>query len=123
MVGERFTSPQLYGCSCILLGAVVASSGYLFLPTTSPPPHNTSTDITDTTESTDSRTSGGMALPVAIILYLASVVPSAFSNIYKEQRMKERDMNEYHTSSVVSFWQLWIGFAFLPLLSLPSLGA
>jgi drug/metabolite transporter (DMT)-like permease len=125
-MGDKFSHTQLYGCACILAGAIVASSGYLFLP------HQSADNVDDMTTDTngndidvDNTTStmhGGMALPAAIILYLASVVPSAFSNIYKERRMKERDMNEYHTSSVVSFWQLWIGFAFLPLLSLPSLG-
>lgn len=115
-IGDKFSNAQLYGCGCILAGAIVASSGYLFLPKHS----DEATGITD--DQSSSSTSHAMALPVAIVLYLASVVPSACSNIYKEQRMKERDMNEYHTSSVVSFWQLWIGFAFLPLLSLPSLG-
>lgn len=114
-MGDKFSNTQLYGCFCILAGAIVASSGYLFLPHQSP-------DNIDANADVDIVPHGGMALPAAIILYLASVVPSAFSNIYKEQRMKEQDMNEYHTSSVVSFWQLWIGFAFLPLMSLPSLG-
>ena len=111
-MGDKFSKTQLYGCFCILAGAVIASSGYVFLP------HK---DIDDS-GAEDSPDHGGMALSAAIVLYLASVVPSAFSNIYKEHRMKECDMNEYHTSSIVSFWQLWIGFAFLPLLSLPSLG-
>ena len=115
-MGDKFSKTQLYGCFCILAGAIVASSGYLFLP------HQTADHAAPPDSSSDGAPHGGMALPAAIILYLASVVPSAFSNIYKERRMKERDMNEYHTSSVVSFWQLWIGFAFLPLLSLPSLG-
>ena len=112
-MGDKFSSSQLYGCFCILAGAIVASSGYLFLP------HQKSDKYDPESESSSH---GGMALSAAIVLYLASVVPSAFSNIYKERRMKESDMNEYHTSSIVSFWQLWIGFAFLPLLSLPSLG-
>jgi drug/metabolite transporter (DMT)-like permease len=114
-MGDKFSNTQLYGCFCILAGAIVASSGYLFSP-------HQSSDNSEIPSDAESTGHGGMALPAAIILYLASVVPSAFSNIYKERRMKERDMNEYHTSSVVSFWQLWIGFAFLPLLSLPSLG-
>jgi hypothetical protein len=96
-MGDKFSNTQLYGCFCILAGAIVASSGYLFSP-------HQSSDNSEIPSDAESTGHGGMALPAAIILYLA------------------RDMNEYHTSSVVSFWQLWIGFAFLPLLSLPSLG-
>ena len=36
--------------------------------------------------------------------------------------MKSENLNEVHTSTLVSFWQLITGFAFLPLLSLRELG-
>ncbi len=58
----------------------------------------------------------------AVILYFISVIPSALSNIYKEGKMKEQDMNEVHTSTIVAFWQLWFGFMYLPLMFLPALG-
>ena len=63
-----------------------------------------------------------MAVSAAIVVYFLSVLPSAFSNIYKEQQMKVHNMHEVHTSTLVSFYQLWIGFCFVPLLALPALG-
>lgn len=106
-LGTTFEKYQLWGSGLILLGAVAASSSYLF---------NSSGLL-------DKPTSGhGISLSVSIALYFISVIPSALSNIYKEGKMKEMDLNEFHTSTIVSFWQLWVGFAFLPLMSLPSLG-
>jgi drug/metabolite transporter (DMT)-like permease len=108
-LGTTFERYQLLGSGLILTGAVIASSDYLF---------SSSTPL-----SSSSVISGhGMSLTVSVTLYLISVIPSALSNIYKEGKMKERDLNEFHTSTIVSFWQLWVGFAFLPLMSLPSLG-
>lgn len=98
---------QIWGSIFILLGAIVASANYLF----------TSSDST-----TDTTSSSTAVVSVAVIIYVLSVVPSAVSNIYKEQKMKEQDMNEVHTSTLVSFWQLWFGFIYLPLLALPQLG-
>ena len=71
---------------------------------------------------TGNTNAGATAATAAITLYFISVIPSALSNIYKESKMKEQDMNEVHTSTLVSFWQLWFGFMFLPLMSLPALG-
>mmetsp|Transcript_8447 Transcript_8447/g.12591 ORF Transcript_8447/g.12591 Transcript_8447/m.12591 type:complete len:546 (+) Transcript_8447:183-1820(+) len=119
-LGSQFERYQIYGSVLILIGAAVASSDYLFYPSH----HGSHIDPSaDADAPDDNQThSGGIDLPVAISIYLISVVPSALSNIYKERKMKELDMNEVHTSTIVSFWQLWIGFIFLPMLSLPSLG-
>jgi drug/metabolite transporter (DMT)-like permease len=106
-LGTTFETYQLLGSGLILTGAVIASSDYLF----------------NSSLLSSSDISGhGMSLTVSVTLYLISVIPSALSNIYKEGKMKERDLNEFHTSTIVSFWQLWVGFAFLPLMSLRSLG-
>lgn len=115
---SKFESTQIWGSVFILMGAIVASSGYLLLGGSS--------------SDNESPTSGGSELApsgvttamvsAAVTLYFVSVIPSALSNIYKESKMKEQDMNEVHTSTIVAFWQLWFGFLFLPLMSLPSLG-
>jgi hypothetical protein len=109
-LGTTFETSQLWGSGLILIGALAASSDYLF--------NSSSPSSSDNT-----ATSGhGISLSVSIALYFLSVIPSALSNIYKESKMKEMDLNEFHTSTIVSFWQLWVGFVFLPLMSLPSLG-
>jgi drug/metabolite transporter (DMT)-like permease len=109
---------QIWGSVFILLGAIVASSNYLF--TTSAGSTDSTTDSSSSI--TDTTSPGTAVVSVAVIIYVLSVVPSAVSNIYKEQKMKEQDMNEVHTSTLVSFWQLWFGFIYLPLLALPQLG-
>lgn len=103
VLGTKFDRHQIWGSSFILFGSMVASSNYLF-------------------SSSHESASSSMSLSASITLYFFSIIPCAMSNIYKERVMKELDMNEVHTSTVVSFWQLWIGFFFLPLLSLKSLG-
>lgn len=102
---ERFEGFQIWGACFILLGAAVASADYLMYPATS-----------------DQNVEGTATIAAAIALYTLSVLPSAASNIYKEHQLKQRDMNEVHTTTLVSFWQLWFGFLYLPLLVLPQLG-
>lgn len=104
----RFESFQIWGSCFILLGAIVASSDYLLSG--------------NGTEESETGSSTTAVVSVAVVLYTLSVVPSAVSNIYKESKMKEQDMNEVHTTTLVSFWQLWFGFIYLPLLALPQLG-
>lgn len=105
-LGSRFEQYQVWGSALILLGTVLASSDYFF-----------GSDDTD-----DAPAVSNVMLTASIALYFISVIPSGFSNVYKEWKMKELDMNEVHISTVVSFWQLWIGFVFLPLMALPQLG-
>jgi drug/metabolite transporter (DMT)-like permease len=114
----KFEPFQIWGSIFILLGAIVASSNYL-LSSTADTTDSNDTSKTSTTGTTSTSTA---VVSVAVIIYVLSVVPSAVSNIYKEQKMKEQDMNEVHTSTLVSFWQLWFGFLYLPLLALPQLG-
>jgi len=108
LLNSRFESFQIWGSAFILLGAIVASSNYLFQrsPSADTPHDSAATAM----------------VSAAVILYIVSVVPSALSNIYKDGKMKEQDMNEVHTSTIVAFWQLWCSFLFLPLMSLPALG-
>jgi hypothetical protein len=126
----RFKSYQLWGCACIVVGACVASSDYYFVPTERDTAAEAEEEATSNGTDADagagagagSMAGGGMTISVAIMVYFLSVLPSAFSNIYKEKQMKIHNMHEVHTSTFVSFYQLWIGFFFLPLLALPSLG-
>jgi hypothetical protein len=105
-LGTTFAGHQVWGSALILFGAGIASADYFLHPN----------------PAGVSMSTGGMTFSTTIVLYFMSIVPSAFSNIYKERKMKELDMNEVHTSTVVSFWQLLIGFVFLPLMALPALG-
>lgn len=101
-LGYFFKYAQISGASCILFGAIFASSSFFFSPST---------------ELAISSTRYG-----AIIVYFISIVFSSLSNVYKDHKMKQDDLDEVHTSTIVSLWQLIFGFLFLPLLNLPALG-
>lgn len=131
MIGARFLLKskfepfQIWGSVFILIGALVASSNYLFTSSSETDSSGGgSTSVPDNGSGAYSGRGGVTTAMVsaAVILYFISVIPSALSNIYKEGKMKEQDMNEVHTSTIVAFWQLWFGFLFLPLMSLPALG-
>lgn len=107
-LGSSFEQYQIWGSVLILFGTVLASSDYFF--------------ASDHTATDDASSVGSVLLTASITLYFISVIPSGFSNVYKELKMKEMDINEVHISTAVSFWQLWIGFVFLPLMALPQLG-
>mmetsp|Transcript_50508 Transcript_50508/g.99771 ORF Transcript_50508/g.99771 Transcript_50508/m.99771 type:complete len:566 (+) Transcript_50508:85-1782(+) len=108
---ERF---QIWGSAFIVLGAVVASSDYILNG-------GSSKSATDGGGAAGDAVDSSM-VSAAIMLYFCSIVPCALANIYKEGVMKERDMNEVYTSTMVAFWQIWFGFLYLPLLTLPQLG-
>lgn len=116
----KFESFQIWGSVFILLGAIVASSGYLFSGASAEDSNSAGSGASGSGTSASVTTA---MVSAAVVLYFISVIPSALSNIYKEGKMKEQDMNEVHTSTIVAFWQLWFGFLFLPLMSLPQLGA
>ena len=105
-IHTKFQGFQIWGSCLIILGAIVASSDYFF--------------VSGGDDDQSAQTTRGH--PVAIMIFIMSILPSAFSNVYKEKCMKEDDMNEVHTTTFVSFWQILVGFAFLPILALPSLG-
>ena len=105
---SKFEQYQVWGSMLILVGTILASSDYIFAYTNSP--------LASASQMTK------IVLVTSIGLYFFSVIPSGFSNVYKEWKMKELDMNEVHISTAVSFWQLWIGFIFLPLMAIPQLG-
>jgi hypothetical protein len=61
---------------------------------------------------------------VGVVTYLLSIVPGAFSNIYKEWAFKaaENSVDIYYMTAYVSFFQVATGFLFMPLQNLPALG-
>uniref|UniRef100_A0A7S1XWH7 EamA domain-containing protein n=1 Tax=Phaeomonas parva TaxID=124430 RepID=A0A7S1XWH7_9STRA len=104
--GKRFKKHQMVGAGLIVLGCVTGALS-LFGP--------------GAAEDDD----GGAARAVswtAIALFSVSVVPGAYSNVYKESYMKEDDLDVYVTTTVVSFWQELLGFLFLPLMLLRVFG-
>jgi hypothetical protein len=118
-LATKFESFQVWGSVFILIGAVVASSDYFFKLGLGG--NNVDDDVALSAAPVVSAVDA-LVVSAAVALYFISVVPSALSNIYKERKMKEQDMNEMHTSTIVSFWQLLFGFLFLPLMSLPAFG-
>jgi len=118
---SRFESFQIWGSLFILLGAIVASANYLFGgPASSADSSMDGAADSGAAEAPSSATTAMVS--AAVVLYFLSVIPSAVSNIYKDSKMKEQDMNEVHTSTLVAWWQLWFGFMYLPLMALPALG-
>lgn len=98
-IGSVFGKFQIWGSCLILIGAVVASSNFL------------------------ERSQGNVNVSSAsTLLYVLSVIPGSMSNVYKDVKMKSEDLDEIHTSTMVSYYQVLIGFLFLPLMSLPLLG-
>jgi hypothetical protein len=93
--GKKFSLVQIIGCFLILVGAIISSSVYL------------------NGSSMEQNIAG-----FYVLLYIISLIPSSISNIYKEQKMKRENLNEIHTSTIVTFWQMIIGFLYLPLTSI-----
>lgn len=91
--GKKFANIQVWGCILILIGAIISSQTYA-----------------------TGDGSSNLSLPF-VFLYIFSLIPSAASNLYKERKMKEENLNEIHTSTIVTFWQMVIGFFFLPIIS------
>ncbi|KAH0475112.1 MAG: hypothetical protein KVP17_000675 [Porospora cf. gigantea B] len=67
-----------------------------------------------------SETSGRL---VFIVVFLLSVVPATFSNLYKEIAFTRYPMDVYFVSFFVALYQIQIALFLLPLQSLPILGA
>jgi hypothetical protein len=106
-ISTKFKGFQLWGALLIITGACAASSAYF---------------MGADEGSGDDGGNVRKAQPVAIFVFILSILPSALSNVYKEKCMKEDDMNEVHTTTFVSFWQVLVGFLFLPLMTLKSMG-
>jgi drug/metabolite transporter (DMT)-like permease len=98
-LGTKYKRYQITGAVLIAIGTVVASLPFLLNP--------------DTSQTVSAA---------GIILFSASIIPTAFSNVYKESNMKTSDLDVYVTTVYNSFWQEVLGFCFLPLLTLKFMG-
>ena len=56
------------------------------------------------------------------LILLLSCLPNSFSNVYKEKNFKQDGLDVYFLTTLVSLWQVVLGFLFCPILSLPGLG-
>jgi len=79
-IQSKFKGFQLWGACLIITGAVAASSDY-FLGD-------------DNDDGAGDEGSGSRHNTGAIFIFILSILPSAWSNVYKEKTMKEGDMNE-----------------------------
>jgi len=99
---ERINLIQGVGATCILVGASVS-----FLPALLHPTAGTST------------TTG-------ILIFVASLLPSASSNVYKEacfrSKTDEMAVDVNLLSAIVAIFQVLIGFCFMPILAMPAFG-
>ena len=55
-----------------------------------------------------------------MFVYISSIIPGTASYIYKEKRLKEVDVSVWWMNSWICFYQLIIGFLFLPITILSS---
>ncbi|GMH64830.1 hypothetical protein TrLO_g4870 [Triparma laevis f. longispina] len=96
---------QNLGAGIIVMGAVVS-----VLPS-----------FLEPKEASSARTA---TTATGIIVFLASVVPGAFSNVYKEYAFKtsEHSVDIYYMTTWVTLFQVLTGLLFMPAQSIPALG-
>jgi len=60
-----------------------------------------------------------------VVVYFFSIIPGGFSNVYKEYAFKESEnpVDVYYMTTWVAFFQVVLGFVFLPAQLLPGLGS
>ena len=108
--GRRFSRAQCAGAATIVLGASVGVLPHL--------------------PAAGAGAAPGATTPAGVLVYLANVVPSALSNVYKESALSDADADGADDdddevlvlSCVVTLLQFAWGFAFLPVLALPGFG-
>mmetsp|Transcript_26600 Transcript_26600/g.83209 ORF Transcript_26600/g.83209 Transcript_26600/m.83209 type:complete len:452 (-) Transcript_26600:2912-4267(-) len=123
-LGIRFNTPQCVGAFVILCGASVA-----LVPSFVGEGDDEGESKPDKSvehgqhHGGDAATMVMKASWVGPLIFFLSVVPAAFSNVYKEAAFnKVAHADVYILTSVVSTLQVIIGFALLPLLALPGFG-
>jgi drug/metabolite transporter (DMT)-like permease len=100
-LGQKFSWAQGSGAAMIFLGAAVAVI----------PSFGKKGGATQQTTVTGS------------LLFFSSIIPGAFSNVYKEYAFKTSVHTDiYYLTTCVSTIQVLFGFAFLPLLSFRAFG-
>jgi len=96
---------QNLGAAIIVIGAIVSVLPSFLEPSTA----------------TSSRTS---TTATGVIVFLASVIPGGFSNVYKEYAFKtsEHSVDIYYMTTWVTLFQVLTGLMFMPAQSIPALG-
>jgi len=59
---------------------------------------------------------------VGSLLIFLAVIPGSMSNVYKEDKLKEHNVDVYYLSFWVSIWQTMLSFLCMPLFSLKHFG-
>ena len=96
---SMYSTYQYLGAVLIMIGALSASI---------PAAHNNSS-------------SDGTTLLGLLVLGF-SIIPSSFSNVYKESNFKTQGLDVYYLTVYVSIFQVLLGFVFMPVLALPGFG-
>jgi hypothetical protein len=94
----RYSIMQYLGAAFILIGALFAAI-----------PSASNTSDTGTTV-------------MGLTILLIGLIPSSFSNVYKEAQFKTDGLDVYYLTVYVSFFQVVLGFCIFPILSLPGFG-
>jgi len=147
-LGTRFSPLQISGATLIVLGAFISSIDSVFDPEStvkdqgykisgegwseatayslekpaSSSLHSSCISHTTTSNNLPLVTSL-LASLIAVIFYLVSNIPYAFSAVYKEVAFKNQKTDVMYLTQQVSIYQMLIGFAMLPLTSIPGVAS
>ncbi|EWM29290.1 Transmembrane transporter protein, chloroquine resistant [Nannochloropsis gaditana] len=108
-LGQRFTGAQTLGALTIFIGAGIAIVPS-FLAGKGARAGSGSGEGPPTTTLT------------GVLLFFSSILPGAFSNVYKEWGFAQFHVDLYYLTTFVSAIQVLFGFAFLPALQVPIFG-
>lgn len=101
-LGTRFSPLQISGASLIIFGALVSSFDSLLNP---------------------SNVAANSSFKISVIFYLCSNLPYALSAVYKEVAFKNQKTDVMYLTQQVSIYQMLVGFAMLPLTSIPGVAS
>lgn len=104
ILGTRYRISQVFGALVIMIGVVVVILPKFLYPSTDP------------TESTTPDK------PIFNIIFLLSVLPMAFSTIYKEIAFNDIELDVNYLQYWVAVWQFLFGFLLIPLNTFSFLG-
>lgn len=97
--GARFSAKQMTGAGLVVLGACMAVLPEIF-----------------------AGAEAARHVGYAIVFFSADI-PQALSAVYKDFAFKSGELDVFYLTAVVSWVQLFVSWVYLPLLSLPALGA
>ena len=111
VLGSRFSGFQIFGCCCIILGALVSCWDQLF-----PPPPLDEDIIRNLSAPPETF------YKLSIFFYLISNLPYAMSAVYKEVafKSKAKKTDVLYLTQQVSIYQLVFGILMLPLTVIPG---